>query len=105
MQLQAAREFNAKEYEPFQPTPYPQEYVAINHIILVVFSAMQVWLDPHVWGSCQKNESDFKRIQTLVRKGKVFNTKMEKNISSSPVLLLPQSGDHHLVITKGNCVD
>lgn len=37
--------------------------------------------------------------------GKVFNTKMEKNTSSSPVLLLLQSGDHHLVITKGDCED
>lgn len=42
MQPQAAREFNAKECEPFQPTPYPEEYVAINYIILVVCSAMQV---------------------------------------------------------------
>lgn len=36
--------------------------------------------------------------------GEVFNTKMERNISSSLVLLL-QSGDHCPVTRKGDCVD
>lgn len=39
--------------------------------------------------------------------GNIFNTKMEKyiKVSSSPVLLLLQSGDHVLISRKGDYVD
>lgn len=101
IQPQTRKEFNVHESKPCHPTLKSMKQLLTSTLELCI--AIQVCLDSPGREVLSKERARPKELRLWERK--VFNARMEKCISSSPVLLPLQSGDHCLVTGKGGQVD